>query len=372
VHDWLKEAGLTEEAREALERSRSGFAKVAVARGSRGSSTRIVFVSQLGDDRSPWDLPCNECRGWAYVLEADTRHHVRVLERPDELDAYDLAIVELTGNLYDVPLFLRERAPHVQIVGLLEGAVGAVADQPVELQAKFVDCVRSLDLLGVLVESSLAYYRLLVEEPARVQWLGVPYPKAWTDAQAKPAAAADGRVVELGAGLASGRNGLPGVFVLRRFREEFPDFRGRAYVSSAAEADALRGLDPTLDCRPHRFWQQYYREHLEVWAVLSLDPRRTWGRLPLDCASAQIPYVGSDATHAARVVGALTCDPHDVDAAYRHLRALASEPELYTRVTQAQYAALADFDEAASRRRFWRALAAAGVPHRRRPSLHAP
>jgi hypothetical protein len=371
VPDWLKEAGLTEEARDALERSRRGFAKVAAARGSHESSTRIVFISQLGDDRSPWDLPCNECRGWAYVLEADTRHHARALEHPEELDGYDLAIVELTGNLYDVPLFLRERAAHLQIVGLLEGAVGAVADQPVELQAKFVECVRSLDLLGVLVESSLTYYRLLVDEPTRVQWLGIPYPKAWTDAQAKPTVG-DERIVELGAGLAPGRNGLPGVLVLRQLREEFPELRGRAYASSATEADALRVLDPTLDCRPHRFWQQYYREHLEVWAVLSLDPRRTWGRLPLDCASAHIPYVGSDATHTARAVGVLTCDPNNVEAAYRHLRALACDPELYARITATQYAALDAFDEAASRRRFWHALAAAGVPHLRRPTLHAP
>jgi hypothetical protein len=369
ARDWLSEAGLDVDARRALERSRRGHVKSAVDAGRRASPAHVVFISQLGDDRSPWDLPGNECRAWAYVLEADTRHHMRVREEPGALDGYEIAIVELTANLYDLPPLLRERFVDLRVVGLLEGAVGGVGDQQIDEQARFVECARSLDMVGVLVDSSVPYYRLLVDDPRRVQWLGVPYPKAWTDSQPRRPRAEKPRVIELAAGLAPGRNGLPGVLIVRRVRQDFPDVHALAYVSSGAEAAALRELDPSIECRPHRFWREYYAEHLDAWAVLSLDARRTWGRLPLDCASAFLPYVGSDATHAARSVGVLLSDPFDVEQAERHLRTLLVDDALYDSVAAEQYARLEPFAEPASRRRFWRALAAAGVPYRRRPIL---
>jgi hypothetical protein len=160
------------------------------------------------------------------------------------------------------------------------------------------------------------------------------------------------------------------VLIVRRVRQEFPDVHALAYVYSDAEAAALRELDPSVECRPHRFWREYYAEHLDAWAVLSLDPRRTWGRLPLDCASAYVPYVGSDATHAARSVGVLLSDPFGVDQAERHLRALLVDDALYDSVAAEQYARLEPFAEPASRRRFWRALSDAGVTYRRRPIVH--
>jgi hypothetical protein len=317
---------------------------------------RLCFISQLGDERSPWDIPVNECRAWAYVLGADSRHAGNVLDHPEILQEYRLVMVELTANLYGLPAFIKRHAPGVVVVGLLEGAVGAVGDQTPEEQVEFVHCVQALDLLGVLLEESLPYYRLFVDPPQKAQWLGIPYPKAWTDSLAKREPDAKERLVELGASLDPGRNGLPLLRILHRLREVQPKVRGRAYYGSKSSMHALGRLDPMIDACPQRSWNDYYVHHLDAYLVLSLDPRRTWGRLVLDCASACVPYVGSDVTHCARAVGVLTCNPFDVETAYRHAASLLQDRDLYNEVVHQQYERLAAFDEDSSRTRFWSSL----------------
>jgi hypothetical protein len=317
---------------------------------------RLCFISQLGDERSPWDIPVNECRAWAYVLNADTRHAETVWNHPEMLQEYRLVMVELTANLYRLPAFIKQHAPGVIVIGLLEGAIGAVGDQTPSQQMEFVRCGQALDLLGVLLEESVAYYRLFVDHPGKVQWLGVPYPKAWTDSLLKRAPDDKERLIELGAGLDPGRNGLPLLLVLQRLRAATPGVRGRVYYASDAAREGLGQLDSMIEICPQRSWSDYYLHHLDAFIVLSLDPRRTWGRLVLDCASAHIPYVGSDATHCARTVGVLTCDPFDVEAAYQHTTRLLQDRGLYEEVVHEQYERLSGFDEEASRRRLASAL----------------
>lgn len=321
---------------------------------------KVCFVSRLEGDETPWPVPMNDCRAWAYVFGGDTRHFSSVLADPEQLRAYDVVFFELTPNGYLVPPFVRSRVPGVALVGLVEGAVEAVSGQASWEQALFLECLASLDMLGVLVEDALPYYRLLASEPRRVQWIGVPYPKRWTDELEKPPAAAKERVVEVGAGLERGRNGLAALRLLERLRREQPALRGRVY-GHPSELELVGRLAPGLEGALKRPWPEYYRHHLSAWAVLSLDPRRSWGRLVLDSASARIPYVGSNATHCADRVAVLTCDPYDVETAAAHLRRLLDDADLYEEVIEHQYAALAEFDEETSRARLAGALATAGL-----------
>jgi len=322
---------------------------------------RVCLISQLQDDRSPWTVPANEVRAWAYLLEADTRNFQRILAYPAHLQAYDIALVELTANLYRLPPFIKQHAPDLTIVGLIEGAVQAVTNQDLSQQTQYVQCVQAVDLLGVLVEDALPYYRLFVDDPRRVQWLGIPYPKAWADMLPKRPPATKERLIELGAGLAPGRNGITSLLLLQRLQQTYPEVRGRVYITSQVEAETIEQLGLTVECCPYRPWPGYYAHHLDAYAVLSLDPRRTWGRLVLDCASALIPYVGSAESHCGRTVGVLTCDPYDVETAYAHLCTLLDDHDVYERVAQQQYQRLSQFDEAASRQRFWDALAVGGL-----------
>jgi len=295
------------------------------------------------------------------VLEADTRNFQRILAYPAQLRAYDIAIVELTANLYNLPPFIKQHAPSLTVVGLIEGPLEALAGQDPSLQARFVECVQAVDLLGVQVEDALSYYRLFVDDPRRIQWLGRPYPKAWTDALPKRPPTAKERLIGLGAGLVPHRNGITSLLLFQRLQRAYPEVKGWVYVTSQAEAEMIRQLGLTVECYLHRPWPEYYAHHLDTYAVLSLDPRRTWGRLVLDCASALIPYVGSAESHCGRTVGVLTCDPYDVETAYAHMCTLLDNRDVYEQVVQQQYQCLSQFDETTSRQRFWDAMAAAGL-----------
>lgn len=322
---------------------------------------RVLLVSQLPDNASPWTVPANEVRGWAYVLGGDTRSFHTVLVAPEALAAYDVVIVELTTNAYSVATFIKRRVPRATVIGLVEGGVEGLAAQEPRDQLAFVECVRQLDLLGVLVEPAVSYYRLLLDDDRRVKWLGIPYPKAYTDALPKPPRRAKAPVIEIAGNLDPGRNALAAMLLVRRLRRSYPHVRARLYVPRPGQMLAGEGLDPTVEYRLERDWAGYYRHHLDVYAMLSLDPRRSWGRPVLDCASALIPYVGSHASQCGSTVGVLTCDPYDADTAYGHLCRLLADPALYEEVIRTQYERLAAFDEAASRARFWRALADRGA-----------
>jgi len=317
---------------------------------------KVCLLSQIEADLVPVGEPMHEIRSWAYVLGGDARGFGSVISKPDLLGGYDVILVELTANAYTVPPFVRQHAPDAILVGLVEGGLEQVPSNPPWEQLAFIECIRTLDLLGVLVEDALPYYRLLAGEDRRVQWLGIPYPKGWTDTVPKPPADAKVTVIELGSTLQDGRNGLPSILLLGRIRKRHPHVRGRAYGSSLAELAPLHRLDPTLELCVRRSWREYYRHHVDAYAMLSFDPRRTWGRLVLDCASALVPYVGSDATHCGRRVGVLTCDPYDVEAAFRHVCRLLDDPGLYAAVVRRQYERLEAYGEEASRGRFWRAL----------------
>ncbi|MEX2211569.1 MAG: hypothetical protein WD689_07380 [Gaiellaceae bacterium] len=322
---------------------------------------RVCFVSQFEGDASPWNAPINDCRAWAYVLGGDTRNVHTILREPAELGAYELVIVELTPNAYAVPPFVRRHVPGAVVVGLVEGGVEAVSAQAGWEQLLFLEALEALDVLGVLVEEALPYYRVLAGTEAKAQWLGVPYPKAWTDSLQRGTRADGARVVELGAGLERGRNGLAALRVLERVRRDVPDLRGRVYAGDPGELELIARAADGVEGALKSDWPSYYRHHLDAWAVLSLDPRRSWGRLVLDCAAAGIPYVGSNATHCAQHAGVLVCDPYDVEAAEEMLRRLAEDDELYAEAVTRQYEALGQFDEEASRSRFASALAAAGI-----------
>jgi hypothetical protein len=326
---------------------------------------RACFVSQFRGDESPWEIPVNDCRAWAYVFRADTRNFTTILAQPQELRQYDVAIVELTPNAYSVPAFIRQHAPSIVLVGLVEGGVEALTSQAPSDQLRFLELTRQLDVLGVLVPDALPYYRLFVDETRKVQWLGVPYPKTWTDSLPKKSRDAKEPIIELGASLERGRNGLAALRLIQQLQRRHPQLRARAYGGSAADFEMLAHLDSRVEFAVKRTWPEYYVHHLDVYAVLNLDPRRSWGRLVLDCASAFIPYVGSAETHCAKRLGVLTCDPFDVETAYEHMCALLDGPDLYNRVTLEQYERLGDFDEKVSRERFWSALETAGIDKRR-------
>lgn len=320
---------------------------------------RICVVTQLEGDVLAGIDPENGVRAWAYAFRADARSFRSVIADPRSLHGYDIVVVELTDNAFSIPAFIRERSPRTIVIGLIEGGVEALSAHPRWLQLRFIEAVRAVHMLGTIVADALPYYRLFVDEPRRVQWLGVPFPKQWTDTlERRPVVSG---LIEISAGLEHGRNGPAALMLVERLRRAHPEVRARVYAGASAELEALRQFSPTAECRLKRPWQDYLLQHGEAFAMLSLDPRRVWGRAAADSAAAFVPYVGSDASQCARTIAELTCDPFDVESALSHVVRLLEEPGLREAVVQRQYERLSGIDEQTSRSRFWEALSAAGL-----------
>jgi hypothetical protein len=129
----------------------------------------------------------------------------------------------------------------------------------------------------------------------------------------------------------------------------------------------IEALGVRMELLQPRRWRDYYRLlRRDVFALLCLDDRRTWGRYALDAASARVPYVGSDLSQGGEDVAMMTCDPFDTDSAIEFLSVLIEErlqgrDDRYREVTDRQYAAVRAYDGDASRERMRRALKAAGL-----------
>ncbi len=332
---------------------------------------RPVRVCLLGEahpkEHRGWTVPVNDSREWLRVLgSGDVLSHRDVAQCPELVRSYDVVIVELTPATQQLPALLKRVAPGVACVGLIEGRVEYVVRSHAEMESLFA-FARSADdpdVLGVLVERTLPYYRLYAASPERVHWLGVPYPVDWTNAVIARGLPDRPLVIELGSAMDS-RNGIANVLVLRELQRCYPMVRGRIYVFEEREAEMVRALGVDADFRRPMSWARYYHDHLDAFAVLCLDDRRTWGRYVLDCASARMPFVGSNLSHCGERVGVMTADPFDTERALAWLSALVEErlrgrDELYRDTVRRQSAKLGLYGADAARSRFAAALAATG------------
>lgn len=314
-----------------------------------------------------WLEPVNDSREWMRVLGGgDVLNYQQVVARPEMLSDYDIAIVELTPKTHRLPRFIKRHAPSVFCIGLIEGRVEYVVRSNEEMEGLFDFCqiVDDADMLGVLVERTVPYYRLYARRPERVQWIGVPYPKDWTDRQQVSPSSARELILELGSAMDS-RNGIANLLVLRELQRRFPALQGRVYCFVERERQMVETLGIRAEFRRPRRWRDYYRDHLNCFAVLCMDDRRTWGRYVLDCASARMPFVGSNLSHCGERAGVLTCDPFDTDTALRHLSELIEErlaggSRFHDAVTARQSEALQHYDSESSLKRFCAALENAG------------
>jgi len=250
---------------------------------------KIVMLTNLGDDRSPWDVPSHECRTWAYVLGADTRNAQRVADDLQLVADYDLAILELTMNLLHLPGQLKRTFPRMIVVGLIEGWVGNVLSAGAGEQCEFLAACQELDMLGTLVARANSHYRLFTRQPQIVQWLGLPFPKAWTDARGRVPIDDRELVVFMPFALRGVRSGLAHVLAFERLRGRYPSLRGVAVRSSEDEERDLDRIGAAVELVPVVDWQGFYDRLQHAYLVLNLDHLPTWGRVVAECAAARVP-----------------------------------------------------------------------------------
>lgn len=316
---------------------------------------------------SQWLEPINDSREWLRVLGGgDVLNYQRALAELETLSQYDLAIVELTPATHNVPRLLKRELPNLFVLGLVEGRVEYVVRSRDEMEGLYGFCqaVDWADMLGILVERTLPYYRLYLRAPQRAQWLGVPYPKDWTDLQPQTEPVQRALIVELGSAMDS-RNGIANLLVLRALQNRYPEVHGRIYYFSERERQMILALGVRAEFLHPRGWRDYFRNLKDVFAILCLDDRRTWGRYALDAAAARIPFVGSHLSHCGERVAVLNCDAFDTCSALAWLERLVEERlaggnTFYQEVTDQQYRALGGYDGPSALERLRAALESAG------------
>src|SRR5947208_8973361 len=110
-----------------------------------------------------WLEPVNDSREWMRVLGGgDILNYQHVVANPQMLSAYDIVIVELTPKTHFLPRLIKRHTPSVFCLGLIEGRVEYVVRSNDEMEGLFEFCriVDDMDLLGVLVQRTVPYYRL--------------------------------------------------------------------------------------------------------------------------------------------------------------------------------------------------------------------
>lgn len=316
-----------------------------------------------------WVQPVNDSREWMRVLGGgDVLNYQRALADPKILADHDLAIVELTPATHGLAKFLKQAVPNLFVLGLIEGRVEYVVRSRQEMEGLygFWRAAEDADMMGILVERTLPYYRLYTQRPQRIQWIGVPYPKDWTDQQPCPTSLQKRITIELGSAMDS-RNGIANLLVLQELQRRYPQVEARIRYYSEREKQMIISMGIRAEFMQPRDWQNYFRGLADIFAILCLDDRRTWGRYALDAAAARIPFVGSHLSHAGERVGVLSCDPFDTTFALNALAKLIEERldgscDFYTEVTTRQYNGLQGYDGPAALHRLGAALAAAGFP----------
>ncbi len=308
---------------------------------------RFCLISNLPTIRQ-WQTPANEIREWARIFNGDTFNGSEVGDGSGLRD-YDVIMIECTANLVGLASIIKSRVPQAKIVILVEGFLNSPDCWPPALQMQYVQALNAVDLVGILVESALPYYRSQTSQ--RVAFIGIPYPLEWARANCQGPRE---EVIELGCSLAGIKNGLTTLATFKKLGR-----RGACYPYFEEEKNLMRqflGSD-NLEFRPQLGWPDYFREHSRYAIGLHMDYRTSWGRFPLDCASAGIPCVSSPMGHVQPILYPdTTVQPYDVEGAVAAIQRLTNDRSFYDHVVRIANERISNFDGPAARQRLLNAL----------------
>lgn len=261
----------------------------------------------------------------------------RALAEAEELGQLDFVVVEGVPAADRVFLELASRLPRTRLVYWVEGRLGGLAgisSQDALLQVK---AVAAADLVAVVSENTIPYYRLLTGAP--VVWWGLPYYEHVTRGLALAPEKRDPDLMAIGAPpSAAAKNGLASALVAVRCGLRVLVFGARE------DEDALRAVGAVARVVPITGSINAAREVAAARVAVHLDPRDTWGRFSLDCAAVGVPCVGSSRVEAQRrLFPRLTLDWLDGEGAVALVKRLLSDQALYDESVAAAQEELTSF-----------------------------
>ena len=313
----------------------------------KGNDTvKFCLVSNLRTI-GKWTTPANEIRNWAYALDGDV-YYAGAIEDYSYFDQYDIVMIELTTNLFDVAINLRKKTSCRYVIGLAEGSILPEIND--DQFGKYVETLNTLDIIGVINDKAKDVLQPYTSK--RVEFIGIPYPLEWAQQNNSDTKQA---VIELGA-LSISRGSAYSVAVVKNLRSQSSallDFNFVAYPLNNSEVKFYNDL--RLDCQlaPIKEWPDYYKEHSQYYMGIHLDSRTTWGRFPLDCACALMPCVGSYGSYSQEILFPdVTVNYWEVKKAARLVRQLICDDLFFACVVLYAQEKIKEFDIPIIRQRF--------------------
>jgi len=307
---------------------------------------KFCLVSNLRT-MGKWTTSANEIRNWAYALDGDV-YYAGAIKDYSYFDQYDVVMIELTTNLFDVAINLRKYSNTKYVIGLVEGSILPEVDE--DQFTKYIEVLNTLDIIGVINDKAKDVLQPYTSK--RVEFIGIPYPLEWAQQNNSDTKQA---VIELGA-LSISRGSVYSVAVVKNLRSQSCvslGFDFVAYPLNNSEVKFYNDLGLDYKLAPIKEWPDYYKEHSRYYMGIHLDSRTTWGRFPLDCASALMPCVGSYGSYSQEILFPdITVNYWEVKKATRLVQQLICDDLFFAYVVSHAQEKIKEFDIPIIRQRF--------------------
>lgn len=237
-----------------------------------------------------WEIAGNEIRSWSHAMSGDVHYGLNIGDY-SMFDQYDITMIELTETMLDTAINLK-RFSKTKVVGLVEGEL-MNRNWSTETFNKYIQVLNIIDLVGIINDKAYDIMKYLTDKPIRM--IGIPYPLRWTmeNSQEKTT----NNIIELG----STPKNRGGIWTMTAFNQL--NVSGIAYTSDEEDNKSTMEIsNGRLSLGYDSDWQTYYKEHSKYFMGLHLDDRATWGRFPLDCASANMPCVSTSGSYTQKIL----------------------------------------------------------------------
>lgn len=304
----------------------------------------FCLVSGL-NTHGKWEEAGNEIRSWSHAMGGDV-YYGHGIEDYTIFDKYDITMIELKDSMLSVAKSI-SMLSSTKLVGLTEGDL-MNRDWHSTTYAKYIDVLNRVDLVGIINDKAYDIMKCLTIKPVRM--IGIPYPLEW--ASSNQLGKLEYPIVELG----STPTNRGGIWTLATFNQL--GVKGIVYTEDTSDIEStIKMSNGLLTIGFNTDWQNYYREHSRYHMGLHLDDRATWGRFPLDCASAGMPCISTKGSYTQEILFPdLTVDYYDVRKAIELTNRLLKDKSFFDYSIQFAQEKIKQFDLQPTKDRFIRIM----------------
>lgn len=301
---------------------------------------KVLFASQLNDERKVWDIPSNEVRMWAYMLQAETYCPMtHALWDIEYLRQFDLVIVERPNSEAFITFLVEKGVP---VISLEEGPLNInISDNGIKAMTNLW---RMVPMVGSINSSrDVQVIQSFTDKPVISMTPAIPIDYLESVSVNVNERSKDRYIHVWTAGHHPGGT-LKSFFnmaVLARLKE----YKHVVYTHvSTMEKEAQFYSDIGLrnfEMKPAVGWHKHAQQHAHAWLTLNLDVRLSAYRISRDSAVLEIPAIGNISNYNQYQLFGLdtSVDLYDIEKTVSIIKNLmeddiTKEDSLYMKITR--------------------------------------